>query len=81
MESHKSRGKYPEREQARYMAFVSLPEQVSVGSSSIPGIKLGVFTNCWIKEATHMGPFTGHILKKDEINYNVDNNLMWEVRR
>lgn len=81
VESNKSRVKFAEREPTRYMTLISLPEQVFIGSSSIPGIKLGVFTNCWIKEGTHMGPFTGHILKRDEINYNVDNNLMWEVRK
>ncbi|XP_028407788.1 PR domain zinc finger protein 12-like isoform X2 [Dendronephthya gigantea] len=61
------------------MTFVSLPEQVCIGSSSVPGNKHGVFTNCWIKEGTHMGPFTGHVLRKDEIDLKMDNNLMWEV--
>ena len=26
-----------------------------------------------------MGPFTGHILRKDEIDFKQDNNFMWEV--
>lgn len=61
------------------MTFVSLPEQVCIGSSSVPGIKHGVFTSCWIKEGTHMGPFTGHVVRKNDINFNEDNSLMWEV--
>ncbi len=71
--------KYKDHDTLPYMTFVSLPEQVCIGSSSVPGIKHGVFTNCWIKEGTHMGPFTGHILRKDEIDFKQDNDLMWEV--
>ena len=26
-----------------------------------------------------MGPFTGHILRKDEIDFEQDNSFMWEV--
>lgn len=62
------------------MAFVSLPEQVTIAPSSIPGVQLGVFSTCWIKEGTQMGPYTGQIVKLEEVNYDVDNNLMWEVK-
>ncbi|XP_032232606.1 PR domain zinc finger protein 12 [Nematostella vectensis] len=62
-----------------YMAFVSLPEQVTIAPSSIPGVQLGVFSTCWIKEGTQMGPYTGRIVKPDQVNYEIDNNLMWEV--
>ncbi|XP_020906744.1 PR domain zinc finger protein 12 isoform X2 [Exaiptasia diaphana] len=61
------------------MAFVSLPEQVTIAPSSIPGVQLGVFSSCWIKEGTQMGPYTGRIVKPNEVNYEIDNNLMWEV--
>jgi len=61
------------------MAYVSLPEQVTIAPSSIPGVQLGVFSTCWIKEATQMGPYTGQIVKPEEVNYEIDNNLMWEV--
>ena len=71
--------KYKDQDSSTFMTFVSLPEQVCIGSSSVPGVKYGVFTNCWIKEGTHMGPFTGHILRKDEIDFKQDNNFMWEV--
>lgn len=61
------------------MAFVSLPEQVSIAPSSIPGVQLGVFSTCWIKEGTQMGPYTGRIVKVEELSSDVDNSLMWEV--
>jgi hypothetical protein len=76
-ETEKERLKY--NESLSFLPFVSLPEQVCIGSSSVPGIKHGVFTSCWIKEGTHMGPFTGHILRKDEIDFEQDNSFMWEV--
>lgn len=62
-----------------YMAFVSLPEQVTIAPSSIPGVQLGVFSTCWIKEGTQMGPYTGRIVKVEELSSDVDNSLMWEV--
>ncbi|XP_078380928.1 PR domain zinc finger protein 12-like isoform X2 [Oculina patagonica] len=62
-----------------FMAFVSLPEQVTIAPSSIPGVQLGVFSTCWIKEGTQMGPYTGRIVKVEELNSDVDNSLMWEV--
>lgn len=62
-----------------YMAFVSLPEQVTVAPSSIPGVHLGVFSTCWIKEGTQMGPYTGRIVNANDVNFEIDNNLMWEV--
>ncbi|CAH3041123.1 unnamed protein product [Porites lobata] len=62
-----------------FMAFVSLPEQVTIAPSSIPGVQLGVFSTCWIKEGTQMGPYTGRIVKIEELNSDVDNSLMWEV--
>lgn len=62
-----------------FMAFVSLPEQVTIAPSSIPGVQLGVFSTCWIKEGTQMGPYTGRIVKVEELSSDVDNSLMWEV--
>lgn len=62
-----------------FMAFVSLPEQVTIAPSSIPGVQLGVFSTCWIKDGTQMGPYTGRIVKIEELNSEVDNSLMWEV--
>jgi len=62
-----------------FMAFVSLPEQVTIAPSSIPGVQLGVFSTCWIKEGTQMGPYTGRIVKIEELSSDVDNSLMWEV--
>ncbi|XP_046844241.1 PR domain zinc finger protein 12-like isoform X2 [Xenia sp. Carnegie-2017] len=62
-----------------YMAYISLPEQVYLSSSSVPGVRHGIFTSCWIKEDTHMGPFTGRVLQKDEIDLKKDNNFMWEI--
>ena len=63
------------------MAFVSLPEQVTIAPSSIPGVQLGVFSTCWIKEGTQMGPYTGRIVKIEELSSDIDNSLMWEVGR
>lgn len=63
-----------------YIPFESLPEQVTVAPSSIPGVQLGVFSSCWIKDGTQMGPYTGRIVKPEDVNFHVDNNLMWEVR-
>lgn len=62
-----------------FMAFVSLPEQVTIAPSSIPGVQLGVFSTCWIKEGTQMGPYTGRIVKIEELSSDIDNSLMWEV--
>ena len=78
-ENNKPKPSCVEEGDSYYMAFVSLPEQVTIAPSSIPGVQLGVFSTCWIKEGTQMGPYTGRIVKANEVNFETDNNLMWEV--
>ena len=55
------------------------PPQVTLSPSSLPGASLGVFSTDWIKEGTEMGPFTGRVVRLQDIAKDMDNRFMWEV--
>lgn len=57
-----------------------MPPQVTLCPSSLPGVVLGVFSTDWIKEGTEMGPYSGRIVRPQEIPTDRDNRFMWEVR-
>lgn len=56
----------------------SMPTQLRIDTSTIPGQSFGVFSSSWIKQGTKMGPFTGRIISIDEpIKHHT--KFMWEV--
>ncbi|XP_041482276.1 PR domain zinc finger protein 12-like [Lytechinus variegatus] len=56
-----------------------MPPQVTLCPSSLPGVILGVFSTDWIKEGTEMGPYSGRIVRPQDIPTDRDNRFMWEV--
>ena len=56
----------------------TMPSQLRIDSSTIPGQTLGVFSSSWIKQGTKMGPFTGRLVPKDE-HFKRDSKYVWEV--
>uniref|UniRef100_A0A7M5TXW5 PR domain zinc finger protein 12 n=2 Tax=Clytia hemisphaerica TaxID=252671 RepID=A0A7M5TXW5_9CNID len=56
----------------------TMPSQLRIDSSTIPGQTLGVFSSSWIKQGTKMGPFTGRLVPKDE-PFKRDSKYVWEV--
>ena len=57
----------------------SMPSQLRIDTSSIPGQALGVFSSAWIKQGTKMGPFTGrHVTTDEQIKHN--SKFVWEVK-
>lgn len=61
------------------LPLVSTPQQVRLGFSSLPTYRYGVFSTCWIKAGTEMGPYIGKVVQRDEINMTSPNELMWEI--
>ena len=59
--------------------YISLPKQIKIQGSTIPGETLGVFSVSWIKEGTQMGPYTGHVVKVSQVRQEELNDYMWEV--
>ena len=57
--------------------FWSVPRQVCIRRSTIPGALHGVFSNVWIRRGTEMGPFAGRTC--GTIDTNVNNKNTWEV--
>ncbi|CAI9738934.1 domain zinc finger 12b [Octopus vulgaris] len=60
------------------LPLLSTPPQVRLGFSSIPTYRFGVFSTCWIKAGTEMGPYIGRVVQCCEINMRIPNETMWE---
>lgn len=57
----------------------SLPPEVSLCRSSIPGTGLGVCTRKHIPAGTCIGPFEGRRIRPEEVKPGMDTSYMWEV--
>lgn len=60
-------------------AMKSLPPEVSLCRSSIPGTGLGVCTRKHIPAGTCIGPFEGRRIRPEEVKLGMDTSYMWEV--
>lgn len=60
-------------------AITSLPPEVSLCMSSIPGAGFGVCTKKHISEGTWIGPFEGKRVQPDNVKPGIDTSFMWEV--
>ena len=60
-------------------AVNSLPPEVSLCMSSIPGAGFGVCTRKHIPEGTWVGPFEGKRVQPDNVKPGIDTSFMWEV--
>ncbi|XP_064648824.1 PR domain zinc finger protein 12-like [Lineus longissimus] len=65
--------------QLKINMHVPTPPQIRIAKSLIPGEALGVFTSCWIKEGTEMGPFLGKAVPLEKVNHTTHRGNMWEV--
>ncbi|XP_077417895.1 PR domain zinc finger protein 12-like [Vanacampus margaritifer] len=61
------------------LSSLVLPSEVIIAQSSVPGEGLGIFSKTWIKAGTEMGPFTGRLVSPQHVDFDKNNNLMWEV--
>lgn len=60
-------------------AMKSLPPEVSLCRSSIPGTGLGVCTRKHIPAGTCIGPFEGRRIRPEEVKPGMDTSYMWEI--
>ena len=60
-------------------ALKSLPPELCLCVSSIPGAKFGVCTRKHIPGGTWIGPFVGKRVRPDELAPGTDTSQMWEV--
>ena len=58
---------------------MSIPSQVTVKPSSIPGAGLGVFAQQMIPRAVKVGPYVGRRVPAGEVEEDMDTSYMWEV--
>ena len=63
----------------RSRAFSSLPPEVCLCVSSIPGAGFGVCTREHIPAGTWVGPFEGKRVQLDDVKPGTDTSYMWEV--
>ena len=74
---------YASRKDSRFhtsKAMRSLPQEVSLCRSSVPGAEFGVCTRRHIPAGTWIGPFEGKRLQPDDVKTDMDTSFMWEVR-
>lgn len=64
----------------RSKALRSLPPEVCLCRSSVPGAELGVCTRRHIPIGTWIGPFEGKRVRPDDVKPGMDTSFMWEVR-
>ena len=58
---------------------MSIPSQVTVKPSSIPGDGLGVFAQQMIPRGVKVGPYVGRRVPAGEVEEDTDTSYMWEV--
>lgn len=63
----------------RSRALSSLPPEVCLCVSSIPGAGFGVCTREHIPAGTWIGPFEGKRVQLDDVKPGTDSSYMWEV--
>lgn len=61
-------------------AVRSLPPEVCLCRSSVPGAELGVCTRRHIPLGTWIGPFEGKRVRPGDVKPGMDTSFMWEVR-
>lgn len=62
------------------LALRSLPPEVGLCTSSIPGAGYGICAKRTIPVGAWIGPYEGKCLKPEELSLSTDTSYMWEVR-
>ena len=62
------------------LALKSLPPEVSLCASSIPGMGYGICAKRTIPVGAWIGPYEGAFVKPEELSCVTDTSYMWEVR-
>ena len=57
----------------------SLPQEVCLCRSSVPGAELGVCTRRRIPAETWIGPYEGKRVQPSDVKAGMDTSFMWEV--
>ena len=57
----------------------SLPEEVCLCRSSVPGAEFGVCTRRHIPAGAWIGPFEGKRVHPNDVKAGMDTSFMWEV--
>lgn len=60
-------------------AMRSLPQEVCLCRSSVPGAEFGVCTRRHIPAGTWIGPFEGKRVRPGDVKAGMDTSFMWEV--
>lgn len=60
-------------------AITSLPREVCLCKSSVPGAEFGVCTRRHIPAGTWIGPFEGKRVQPSDVKAGMDTSFMWEV--
>ena len=61
------------------LALRSLPPEVSLCMSSIPGAGCGICAKRKIPVGAWIGPYEGNFVKPEEVSLSTDTSYMWEV--
>ena len=62
------------------LALRSLPPEVGLCMSSIPGAGCGICAKRKIPVGAWIGPYEGKLVKPEELSSSMDTSYMWEVR-